>query len=138
MQTLFENADLTITYDYERDWLYTAWRGERTSEASLQYCRLLLEQVRATGSTCLLNDSSQDLDGWSEITRWLGQDFLHTLLTSGVSAVAWVLPRSLRARADVNQVMTQQAQAGASWPAVDTFTDVEAAYEWLLRTSECR
>ena len=135
MQMLFEDSDLTITYDRDHEWLYTAWRGTRTAEASVAYCQLLLDKVRSTGSTCVLNDSSQDLDGWSEVTRWLGQDFFQKLTISGVSAVAWVLPQNLRARADVNQVMTQ---AGTDWPTVDTFTDVEAAYAWLLRTSMCR
>lgn len=135
MQTLFEDSDLTITYDRDHEWLLTAWRGKRTPEASKEYCRLLLEKIRATGSTCVLNDSSQDLDGWGEMTRWLGQNFFCKLTTSGVSAVAWVLPRDLRARTDVNQVMTQ---AGANWPTVDTFADVESAYAWLLRTAACR
>lgn len=135
MQTLFEDSDLTITYDHDHDWLLTAWRGTRTADASVAYCQLLLEKVRSTRSTCVLNDSSQDLDGWGEMTRWLGQNFFHTLTSSGVSAVAWVLPRNLRARADVNQVMTQ---AGADWPTVDTFADVESAYEWLLRIAACR
>ena len=135
MQTLFEDADLTIAYDADRDWLYTAWRGGRSHEASLRYCRLLLEKIRATGSTYLLNDGSQDLDGWGEMTRWLGQNYFHKLASSGVSTVAWVLPRNLRARADVAQVM---AQASTKWPEVDTFTDVEAAYAWLLRTSACK
>ena len=137
MQTLFEDSNLTIAYDHDRDWLLTAWRGERSAEASMDYCRLLLEKIQSTGSTCVLNDSSQDLDGWGEITRWLGQDFFQTLTASGVAAVAWVLPRNLRARADVNQVMAQQAQAGPDWPAVDTFADVEAAYAWLRRTTAC-
>ncbi|WP_223649595.1 hypothetical protein [Hymenobacter psoromatis] len=135
MQTLFEDSDLTITYDSDHDWLLTAWRGRRSPEASMHYCWLLLEKIRATGSTCVLNDSSQDLDGWSEVTRWLGQDFFLRLTSNGISAVAWVLPLDLRARADVNQVM---AQVGTNWPAVDTFTDVEAAYAWLLRTTAPR
>jgi hypothetical protein len=135
MQTLFENADLTITYDHDRAWLLTAWRGERSPEATMEYCQLLLQKVRATGSCCVLNDGTQDLDGWGEMTRWLGQDYLNTLLASGVLAVAWVLPRNLRARADVNQVMARQAGAGSDWPAVDTFSDLEAAYAWLLRTA---
>lgn len=142
MQTLFEDSNLTITYDGDHDWLLTAWRGKRTPEASKEYCRLLLKKIQSTGSTCVLNDSSQDQDGWGEMTRWLGQDFLKNLTANGVSAVAWVLPRNLRARADVNQAMAQadmvMTQAGTNWPAVDTFTDVEAAYEWLLRTAPCR
>lgn len=135
MQTLFENSDLTITYDQDHDWLLTAWRGKRTPEASQHYCQLLLEKIRGTRSTCVLNDSSQDQDGWGEMTRWLGQNFFQKLTTSGVSAVAWVLPHNLRARADVHQVMSQ---AGTNWPTVDTFADVESAYAWLLRAAPCR
>lgn len=138
MQTLFEDSDLTITYDRDHQWLYTAWRGGRSPEASMEYCQLLLEKIWSTGSTCLLNDGSQDLNGWGEMTRWLRQNFFQTLTTSGVSAVAWVLPRDLRARADVNQVMAQRDEASLGWPAVDTFSDVEAAYQWLLRTSAGR
>ncbi|MEJ7658943.1 MAG: hypothetical protein WKG07_04625 [Hymenobacter sp.] len=70
-----------------------AW--ETHAEAS-KVTRLLLEKCILRAVTCVLNDSSQDLDGWGEMTRWLGQDFFGKLTTNGVSAVAWVLPRNLR------------------------------------------
>ncbi|TDN40038.1 hypothetical protein A8B98_15685 [Hymenobacter sp. UV11] len=126
MQTLFEQPGFAVLHDTDNCWLYATWQGKRTSQASQACCEALLAQVRATGSTRILNDSSLDLDGWSDIVAWVGQDFFDLLADAGVLAFAWVVPHNLRALTDVYKVM-----AAITRPAVSMFEDIEGAYTWL-------
>lgn len=129
MQTLFERPGFTILHDTDNCWLYVTWQGKRTVQASRACCEAILEQVRATSSTKILNDGSLDLDGWSALVDWVGQAFFDLLATSGVVAVAWVMPHDLRALTDVYKVM-----AAITRPVVSTFADAEGAYTWLTKS----
>jgi hypothetical protein len=126
MQTLFEQPGFTILHDTDNCWLYVTWQGKHTGHSSQACCEAILKQVRATNSHKILNDGSLDLDGWGDITGWVGQDFFDLLVKEGVVAVAWVMPHNLRALTDVHKVL-----AAITHPAVSTFADAEAAYTWL-------
>ena len=129
MQTLSERPGFTILYDPDHRWLYVTWQGQRSNQSARACCRELLTQVRATGTARILNDGSLDLDGWSDLVEWLGEDFFNQLADAGVVAIAWVLPRNLRALTDAHKVMTLVTR-----PLVNTFTDMEGAHSWLVRT----
>ena len=126
MKTLTDTPGLTIAYDAAHHWLHLTWRGAHDEDTSKAACLLILEKIRLTASTKILNDATLDLDGWSELTRWIAQDYLLALADAGVSAIAWVVPHNLRARIDTHNVMARQTR-----PLVDTFSDAEAAYHWL-------
>ncbi len=126
MQTLFEQPGFTILHDTANCWLYVTWQGKHSGQSSQVCCEAILKQVRATNSRKILNDGSLDLDGWGDVVAWIGQDFFDLLADEGVVAVAWVVPRNLRALTDVNKVMMAVTR-----PAVSTFADTEAAYNWL-------
>ncbi|AMR28092.1 hypothetical protein A0257_13995 [Hymenobacter psoromatis] len=126
MQTLFEQPGFAILHDTDHCWLYVTWQGKRSGQSSQACCEAILEQVRATQSHKILNDGSLDLDGWGDVVAWIGQDFFDLLADAGVVAVAWVMPRNLRALTDVNKVVTAVTR-----PAVSTFADTEAACTWL-------
>lgn len=129
MQTLVERPGFTISHDSEHCWLYVTWQGQHGNQSSRACCAAILDQVRATGSPKILNDGSLDLDGWSALTHWIGQDFFEQLADNGVVALAWVMPLNLRAHADANRVL-----AIATRPIVNTFEDLEGAYAWLIKS----
>lgn len=126
MHTLIEMPDLTIVHDPALHWLYLTWRGRHSEQESKECCLLVLRQVRLTRSTKILNDATHDLDGWSQLTQWISQEFMQHLANSGVVAIGWVVPRDLRARLDVEKVLSHQSR-----PLTDAFTDIEAAHTWL-------
>jgi hypothetical protein len=66
---------LTIEHDAPLHWLCLTWRGLHSSLAAQHYCAKVLAQVRATGSTKILNDATEDCDGWQEGVPWLTTDF---------------------------------------------------------------
>ncbi|OWP65090.1 hypothetical protein CDA63_01675 [Hymenobacter amundsenii] len=126
MKTLLTTPGLTMAHDAENGWLHLIWRGMHSEEES-QACFLrILDQVCLTQVSRILNDATQDEDGWTELTRWMNRDFLHNLADVGIVAMAWVLPDNLQARTDVHRML-----APLDCPMVDTFSDPEAAYRWL-------
>lgn len=88
----------------------------------------ILQQVHQLKCLKLLNDSSEDQDGWSELTTWLANSCFPELSQSGIQAVAWVLPKDVQAYRH-----TQQVLALTKVPLVDVFQDVDAAHEWLQK-----
>ncbi|MBT9391968.1 hypothetical protein KLP40_02225 [Hymenobacter sp. NST-14] len=126
MKTLTDTPGLTIIHDTRNHWLHLTWRGAHNEAESKAACLLILQKIRQTGTTKILNDATLDLDGWSELTRWLVQDYFRALAAAGVRALAWVVPHNLSARIDTDRVMARQTHLVA-----DTFTDAEEAYSWL-------
>ncbi|SET91908.1 hypothetical protein [Hymenobacter actinosclerus] len=126
METLFESPRFVISYDEANGWLHLLWQGHHNETESKAYGQKIVEKVRLTGATRVLNDATLDQDGWGELTRWIALDFMGQLAEAGIVAAAWVLPENLKARADVLRVLAQ-----VSCPLIDTFVDVEAAYNWL-------
>ena len=133
MQTLFDAPDFTIMHDAGNQWLYAMWRGVHAGVSGQGRALQLAEQVRRTGSNRILNDSSQDLDGWGAIVNWLARDYFQLLAHEGIVAVAWVLPRNLRAYAETTQVLAKLARLAAPLPVVNTFADLESACSWLQK-----
>ena len=126
MEMLITRVGFTIMHDLARNWLYLTWRGVHGENESRACCLLILAQVRRTGSTKILNDATYDLDGWGKLAGWIGDDFFRALADSGVTAIAWVVPRDLQARIDTEKVLHHYQR-----PVVDAFADTEAAYAWL-------
>ncbi|SDY16320.1 hypothetical protein [Hymenobacter psychrophilus] len=126
MKILFESPHLISSYDAANSWLHLHWQGRHNEADSKSYALEVLKNIRLTRATRVFNDATLDKDGWSELTRWLAQDFMQQVAEAGVVAVAWVLPENLLARTHVHNLLAQ-----VSCPLIDTFVDVEAAYNWL-------
>ena len=107
METLAENAHFILAHDPATGWLHIRRRGRQSPGAVRAGCALVLTHVRRTGSTKILNDGTQDEDGWATLSGWVAHDFFPRLAARGVVAVAWVLPANVRARAPT---------CTASWP----------------------
>ncbi len=134
MQQLAEVTGLTIAYDPTTGYLFTTWQGRHSGREKRTCCEAILQELERTGSTKILSDASQDLDGWHEITQWLGHDYYEHLLALGVRALALVLPHNLRARTDLTYALAATPHPAPGSPeglAMDTFADIEAAYSWL-------
>lgn len=134
MQTLISVPGLSIEHDAAARRLMAIWQGHQNAREKKMHCQLMLDQLRQTRSTTLLNDSSHDLDGWETIVRWIASYYYQAMADAGLLAVALVLPQNLRARTDVDEVLALVAHPShpaTSQITIDTFTDVEAASFWL-------
>jgi|GEM_PF-1928310 len=133
MKLLYEAPDFSVVHDQPNQWLYLSWQGEHSPATTRHRCDQVLSYVRQTGSALILNDSSQDLDSWGEVTGWVAHDFMSELAESGVLTIAWVLPENLRARTDSEAVVLMRRLANLTRPVLSTFADLESAHTWLLR-----
>jgi hypothetical protein len=121
--TLLEDfSDFTLWHDATCACLYATWQGAHAPARTQAQYTLLREHVLATGSRKLLNDGLLDEDGWEQVANWIATQGFR------IEAVAWVLPRHPAAFFDTARVLAQ-----VSHPLVDTFTDAQAAYDWLHR-----
>lgn len=125
---LAEFSNFTLWHDSSCACLYATWWGEHSSSLTMAQYELIRQHVRQTGSTKLLNDSLQDGDGWAEAAGWIAHEGFDRLVEDGLQVVAWVLPRQPAALCDTARVLAQMRQL-----LVDTFTDAQAAYDWLHR-----
>lgn len=127
--TLLEDfSDFILWHDATCACLYATWQGAHAPGRTQAQYTLLREHVLATGSRKPLNDGLLDENGWEQVTDWIAAQGFQHLAAAGVQAVAWVLPRQPAAFFDTARVLTQVRQ-----PLVDTFTDAQAAYDWLHR-----
>lgn len=128
MLLLKSTPSFSLAYEQKNACLYATWLGHHRGELTRANYIFLLQQVRATQRTKLLNDSTADENGWREVIGWLANHLFKELATEGIQAIAWVLPLNREAFYDTFQVIHRLEQ-----PLVDTFTDAEAAYHWLHR-----
>ena len=127
--TLLEDfPDFTLWHDSPCACLYATWQGVHAPGRTKAQYTLIREHVQDTGSSKLLNDGLLDEDGWAQVADWVATHGFRRLAEAGVQAVAWVLPRHPAAFYDTARVLAQVRQ-----PLVDTFTDAQAAYDWLHR-----
>lgn len=67
-------------------------------------------------------------DGWEQVVDWIAAQGFERLAAAGMLAVVWVLPRPRAAFFDAARVLAQVRH-----PLFNTFTDAQAAYDWLHR-----
>ena len=121
-------SGFTIVHDPIQCCLHLTWQGAHSARDAQSCCLEVLAQVHLTASTKILNDATLDGAGWQDITPWLAHEFFTQLAVDGVTAVAWVIPRNLRAHSSMDQVINTVKQL-----TIGKFEDVESAYTWLCQ-----
>lgn len=128
MMLLEDFPDFQLWHDATCACLYVTWWGKHSSSLTRAQYSLIRWHLQATRSTKLLNDALLDEDGWAQVTCWLADEGLRRLADDGLQIIAWVLPRHPAAFYDTARVLARVQQ-----PLVNTFTDAQAAYDWLHR-----
>ena len=130
LENLLDTPTLTVAHDPAMHSLHVTWSGRHDPAQTMRQCALLLGFVQTTHARYILHDGTRSLDGWHEITGWLGHDFLPQLADHGIRAVAWVYARDWPTRTVTDQMLSLVTR-----PLVDVFADVQAAHAWLATLS---
>ena len=127
-QILHDTVSQMIYYLPKQNCLHVQWLGHHDADTALEGCKNILELVRTTNSTRLLNDSSEAFGEWRELAQWIGATFVPQLQAAGIEAIAWVNAMDWPARSCVASSMHYLRE-----PAVVAFEfdELDAAHEWL-------
>ncbi|MBC6699211.1 SpoIIAA family protein [Hymenobacter puniceus] len=128
---LVDSSSLMIYYSPTHTYLLAEWLGHHDAESTRLGCQLLLQQVYKTGSTRLLNDSSEAFGDWKELAVWIGTTYSYQLQQAGIEAIAWVNSMDWPAR---NCVASSLQYVPKPLVASFDFDQLEEARAWLLQT----
>ena len=127
LQTLLEDAHISIHYDHLNEWLYADWHGDQNlttvQHGASEMLRFLTEQ------RChkVLNDNTRVTSMWSEAAEWGGKEWFPAMTAAGLHYFAWVYSPNLYSRLSTDLTL----QFTTANPVVATFDDLETAKAWL-------
>jgi hypothetical protein len=130
LHVLLDSASLMIYHSPEHDYLLAKWLGHHDAESARLGCQQLLQIVHQTGSTRLLNDSSEAFGDWTEVSVWIGAVFAPQLQQAGIRSIAWVNAMDWPAR---NCVATSLYYIERPFIASFDFDQAEEAQRWLMQ-----
>ncbi|GAB2963812.1 hypothetical protein GCM10027048_36230 [Hymenobacter coalescens] len=126
LNTLFENAHVSIAYDYANEWLYANWTGDQDFDTVREGCLQLLALVRQERCHKLLNDNRQVTSMWSDAADWGGKVWFPLMAEAGLDFFAWVYSPNYYSRLSTDLMMSH-----ATRPLVLAFDDISTARAWL-------
>lgn len=122
---VLEAPGLSISYDFEQQWLYVDWQGEHTQDSGRRGCELILSAISQWPTTKILNDNTHTTRTDVQLTAW-GVSWLHDMYAAGLRYLAWVYAPNYQKRRASEQVMKQLDR-----PLIVGFDNREAARQWL-------
>ncbi|GAB2777295.1 hypothetical protein HNQ93_001826 [Hymenobacter luteus] len=128
LRLLHQDPTITISYDYQRDWLYANWTGDQSLESVQAGCLRLLEHLQFERCTKLLNDNTEVTSMWSDASGWVGATWFPMMADAGLEYFAWVYSPNVYSRLSADLSMQQQL---GTRPIVLAFDNQELASNWL-------
>ncbi len=89
-KTILEESYLSISYNEAENWLYVDWKKDQTQEQLLTGVEQLLDCVKQTGSTKIINDSSNLNTSWPHLIDWFAYEYAPRLQHAGIEHFAWI------------------------------------------------
>ena len=87
---ILDKSFVSIYYNATENWLYIQWKGDQTEETLLRGSEQMLECVKSTGSTKLINDSSNFTQTWPNLINWWAENYAPRLQEAGLEYFAWI------------------------------------------------
>ncbi|MBX0290679.1 hypothetical protein K3G63_09535 [Hymenobacter sp. HSC-4F20] len=128
LRVLHQDSTLTISYDYQHEWLYANWTGDQSLESVQTGCLRLLDHLRFERCTKVLNDNTEVTSMWSDASEWVGATWFPLLAEAGLEYFAWVYSPNVYSRLSADLSMQQQP---TTRPIVLAFDSQELATNWL-------
>lgn len=126
MKTILEKSFVTIELDTENNWLIADWKGYQTVDGIKEGCEVILETIKSTGVTKLLNNNQNVKGSWTQAADWVGTNWIPRALSAGLSAISFVYSPDVFARFSVDKLLTVNSNFSSN-----TFKEMSKAKEWL-------
>lgn len=89
-KVVFQESYFSIIHNQEDNWLYVSWQDNQTEETLLRGSEHMLKWVKSTGSTKLINDSSNFTQTWPNLINWWAENYAPRLQEAGLEYFAWI------------------------------------------------
>ena len=129
LHTLHDTSTLTISYDYDNNWLYLDWHGALDDESVMAGALKLLELLKQQNCSKVLNDNTRITGLWADAARWGSDVFFPMLYDAGCRYFSWVYSAERYSELSA-QLAVQHTTAGIT---IMTFHSLGTASEWLQR-----
>ena len=124
---LYDVPTLTISYDYDGDWLYLDWHGNLDDETVMSGALKLLELLKQERCHKVLNDNTHITGLWADAAKWGSDVFFPMLHEAGCRYFSWVYSPERYSQLSA-ELAVQRTTAGIG---IMTFRDLPMAAEWL-------
>ena len=94
----YHNEYLSIVCNDEQRWVEVNWIGYQNFESVQNGGMQMLEILKASGFTKVLNDNREVLGNWSEASDWAGTVWFPMMIDAGLRDFAWVFSPSIFAQ----------------------------------------
>ncbi|UYZ57875.1 hypothetical protein [Hymenobacter latericus] len=126
LRSIFEDATISIYYDFGNDWLYADW-GAQQDLASVQAGALqMLECLKQERCHKVLNDNRKVQTIWADAAEWGGKVWFPAMAEAGLEFFAWVYSPNIYSRLSTDLTLRHTAK-----PIVMTFDNMDTAASWL-------
>lgn len=123
----YHNEYLSIVCNDGQRWVEVNWTGYQNFESVQNGGLQMLEILKSSGFTKVLNDNREVLGNWSEASDWAGTVWFPMMIEAGLRDFAWVFSPSIFA-----QLAAQKSVDVSDGKAnVRFFHDMEEAKRWL-------
>ncbi|KUG08137.1 hypothetical protein [Solirubrum puertoriconensis] len=126
LRSVYEDATISIYYDFSNDWLYVDWGAEQDL-ASVQAGALqMLACLKQERCHKVLNDNRQVQTIWADAAEWGGKVWFPAMAEGGLEYFAWVYSPNIYSRLSTDLTLQHTTK-----PIVMTFDNIDTAASWL-------
>ncbi|WP_207420753.1 ATP-binding protein [Desertivirga brevis] len=133
-KTYLRTEYLEILYNKEKNWLEADWIGYQTKQTVQEGCMHLLDLVKSTGVTKVLNNNAKVKGNWSEAADWGSTVWFPLMEEAGIEFFAWIQSKDLFSQ--LSALKSVEMKSGEI--NIHFFDEMEAAAKWLEGDSNTR
>jgi PAS domain S-box-containing protein len=125
--TFYRDNSIMINCNLSKSRLDVDWIGFQNIETIQHGCMVILDMLKESGFTKIVNDNTHVLGTWAEAAEWVGETWFPMAEAAGLKTLAWVYSPSafnrLSAKKSIDIYMGNII--------VQYFTDVILAEDWI-------
>ncbi|ARS35775.1 hypothetical protein [Pontibacter actiniarum] len=91
LKNIFGKVFITITVDNENRWVHTNWIGYLTQDNIKAGALAYTDAIKATGFSCVLNDTSEVLGSWDHSLEWVLNEWATKAAAAGIKHFALII-----------------------------------------------
>ncbi len=124
---LYDAPTLTISYNYDEEWLYLDWHGNLDDETVMAGALKVLELLQQERCAKVLNDNTRVSGLWADAAKWGSDVFFPQLHAAGCRYFSWVYSAERYSQLSA-ELALQQTTAGIIFMP---FRELATAAAWL-------